>query len=145
MVFAFFEEYDIAVQQLDRTYLQSEMIGTENFGIEFDDIDEEKQEEVAAEKFVRDTVVALAANPKSLDYFYLIKFTEEQKEKTEDVAYGFGQVIKKRTKHFEGVFVERKFDSDNIHSVSKKLKSALFFKDSVVSPLVELELKKETF
>ena len=121
------------------------MIGTENLGIEFDDIDEEKKKEVAAEKLIRDTVVALAANPKSLDYFYLIKITEEQKEKTEDVEYGFGQVIKKGTKHFEGMFVERKFDSDNIYSISKKLKSAFFFKDSVVSPSVELELKKETF
>lgn len=36
-----FEEYDLAVQQLNRTCLWSGMIGTENLRIDFDDIDEE--------------------------------------------------------------------------------------------------------
>ena len=53
------------------------MIGTENFGIDFDDIDEGKQEEVAAEMLVRDTVVALAADPKSCESFHLIKIAKE--------------------------------------------------------------------
>ena len=52
------------------------MINTENLGIEFDDIDEEKQEEVAAEMLVHDTVVALAADPKSHESFYLINIIE---------------------------------------------------------------------
>ena len=40
--------------------------------IDFDDIDEEKQEEVAAEMLVRDTVVALAADPKSCEPLVLV-------------------------------------------------------------------------
>ena len=90
------------------------MIGTENLGIDFDDIDEEKQEEVAVEMFVRDTVVALATNPKSRESFCLIKITEEEKEKTEDAGDGFSHAIKKGMKNPEGVFLERKFDSDNL-------------------------------
>ena len=39
------------------------MIDTENLEIDYDDIDEEKQEEVAAEMLVRDTVAALAVDP----------------------------------------------------------------------------------
>ena len=37
---------------------------------------------------VHDTVIALAANPKSRESFYLIKITEQDKEKMEDVEDG---------------------------------------------------------
>ena len=57
------------------------MISTKNLGIDFDVIDEEKQEDVADEMLVRDAVVALAVDPKFLETSYLIKITEE-KEKT---------------------------------------------------------------
>ena len=60
------------------------MTGTENLGIDFDDIDEEKQEELAVKMLVYDTVVAFAAGPKSFEP-YLIKITEENKDKMEDV------------------------------------------------------------
>ena len=60
------------------------MTGTENLGIDFDDIDEEKQEELAVKMLVCDTVVAFAADPKSFEP-YLIKITEENKDKMEDV------------------------------------------------------------
>ena len=39
------------------------MIGTENLGIDFYDLDEKKQEEVAAEMLARGSVVALAVDP----------------------------------------------------------------------------------
>ena len=71
---------------------------------DFDDIDEEKQEKITAKMLARDAVVALAADPKSCESFYLIKITEVEKEKTEDVEDGFGHVIKKGMKHLEGVF-----------------------------------------
>ena len=35
----------------------------------------------------------------------------------------------KGMKHPEGVFLERKFDSDNLYTVPKKPKSAFFFKE----------------
>ena len=47
--------------------------------IDFDDIVEEKQRENAPEMLVRKAVIALAANPKSRESFYLIKITEEEK------------------------------------------------------------------
>ena len=46
----------------------------------------------------------------------------------------------KGMKHLEGVFLERKFDSDNLYTIPKKPKSAFFFKEIVV-----LELKKGHF
>ena len=55
------------------------MIDTKNLGIDFDDIDEEKQEEVAAEMPVHDAVVTIVANPKSCESFNLIKNIEEGK------------------------------------------------------------------
>ena len=90
-----FEEYDLVVQQLNRKCLQSAMIGTENLGIDFYDLDEKKQEEVAAEMLARGSVVALAVYPKSCESFYLVNIMEEKKEKTEYVEDGFSQVIKK--------------------------------------------------
>ena len=114
------------------------MIGTENLGIDFDDIDEEKQEEVAAEMLVHDTVIALVADPKACKSFCLIKITEEEKEKTEYVQDVFGHAIKKRMKHLEGVFLERKFNSDNLYTVPKKPKSAFCFRESLVFSSVQL-------
>ena len=66
------------------------------------------------------TVVALVADPKSSESFYFMKIAEEEKEKTEDVEDGFGHVIKKGMKHLEGVFLEMKFDSDNLFEIPKK-------------------------
>ena len=80
------------------------MIVKENFGIDFDDIDDGKKKEVTAKMLVRDTVVALAANPKSCESFYLIKIKGEEKETREDVDDGFRHVIKKEMKHLEIVF-----------------------------------------
>ena len=71
---------------------------------DFDDIDEEKQEKITAKMLARDAVVALAADSKPCESLYLIKITEVEKEKTEDVEDGFGHVIKKGMKHLEGVF-----------------------------------------
>ena len=91
-----------------------------NLGIDFDDIDEEKQEEVEAEMLVcGDTVVALGADPKSGET-YLIKITKEEKEKTKDVEDGFGHFIKKGMKHLEGMFLERKFDPNILYTIPKK-------------------------
>ena len=137
-----FEEYDLAVQQLSRTYLWSGMIVKENLGTEFDDIDEEKQKEVAAKMLVRDTVVAIAVDPKSPESFYLIMITGEAKETTEDVEDGFRHVIKKEMKDLEGELLERKFDSDNVYTIPKKPKFPFFFKEGVVFPSVQLESKK---
>ena len=97
--------------------------------IDFDDINQGTQEKIAAEMLVHDTAVALAINPKSQETFYLIKITEEKKEKTEDVGNGFSHVIKKAScivNDLEGVFLEMKFDPDNLYTISKKPKTGFF-------------------
>ena len=94
---------------------------------------------------VRDAVVALSADPKSCESFYLIKIIEEENEKTEDVEDGFAHVIKKGMKHLEWVFLERKFDPDNLYVIHKKPKSVCFFSESVVFLSVQLESKKGHF
>ena len=94
--------------------------------LNFDDIDEEKRGEVAAKMLVHDTVVALAADLKSRDAFYLIKITEEKIEKTENVEDGFGHVMKKGMKHLEKVLLEKKFVSNNPYTIPKRPKPAFF-------------------
>ena len=90
---------------------------------------------------VRDTVVALAANPKSCESFYLIKIKREEKETREDVDDSFRHVIKKEMKHLEEAFLERKFDSDNVYAIPQKLKIPFFFSESAVFLSVQLESK----
>ena len=113
--------------------------------IDFDDIDEEKQEKIAAKMLVHNKVVALAVDPKSCESFYLINITEEEKEKTEDVEDGFSHIIKKGMKHLEGVFLEREFDFNIFYTIPKKPKCSFFFRESVWLPSVQLETKKRYF
>ena len=98
-----------------------------------------------AEMLVHDTVIAIAADAKSCKSFHLIKIREEEKEKTEDMEDGFGHITKKRMKHLEGLFLERKFDFDNLYTISKRPNSTFFFKESVMFPSVQLESKKGYF
>ena len=100
---------------------------------------------LTVENVLCNTVVKLATDPKSGESFYLIKITEEEREKAEDVDNGFGHVIKKGMKGLERVFFERKFDSDNLYTIPKNPKSAFFFREMVVFPSVLLESKKGHF
>ena len=45
-------------------------------------------------------------------------------------------------KYLDGVFLEGKFDSDNLYTMPKKPKSLFFFRKSVVFLSVQLESKK---
>ena len=47
--------------------------------VDFDDIDQEKQEKVAVEMLVYDATVAFTADPKYHESFYLMKITDEEK------------------------------------------------------------------
>ena len=115
--------------------------------IDFDDIDEEKQEKVAVEIVVRDTTVAFTADPKSHESFYLMKITEEEKLKMEDVKDGFGYLMKKGMTPLDGIFLKRWFNPDNLYTLSKKPKlfSAFFFRESVLFLSVQLESEKGHF
>ena len=48
-------------------------------------------------------------------------------------------------KHLKGLFLERKFDSDNLCTIPKKPKSEFFFRESAVFPPMQLESKKGDF
>ena len=48
-------------------------------------------------------------------------------------------------KHLKGVFLERKFDSDNLYAIHKNPKSTFFFRESMLFLAVETELKKGHF
>ena len=48
-------------------------------------------------------------------------------------------------KHLERVFLERKFDSDNLCTIPKKPKSAFFIRESMVFPSMQHESKKGHF
>ena len=60
----------------------------------------------------------------------------------EDVEDGFGNVIKKGMQHFEGIFLEKKFDSKKQYTIPKKAKTAFFYRESIVFPSVQLQAKK---
>ena len=52
---------------------------------------------------------------------------------------------RKGMKHLEGVYLERKFHSGNLYTIPQKPKSAFYFRESVVFPSLQLELKKGRF
>ena len=58
----------------------------------------------------------------------------------EDINHG-----QKRMKYIEGAFLRRQYDCDNLYTIAKKLKSAFFFRESVVFLPVQLESKKGHF
>ena len=84
--------------------------------INFDNIGEKKQEKIAVEMLVRNTIVALAADPKFHESFYLIKITEE---KTEDMKNRIRHLIKNGMTPLDGVFLKRKSNPDNLYTPSK--------------------------
>ena len=110
--------------------------------INFDNIGEKKQEKIAVEMLVRNTIVALAADPKSHESFYLIKITEE---KTEDMKNRIRHLIKNGMTPLDGVFLKRKFNPDNLYTPSKKSKSAFFFRESVLFLSLQFESEKRHF
>ena len=48
-------------------------------------------------------------------------------------------------KYLEGVFLERKFDFDNLYTIPMKPNCAFFFRESVVFPSVQLDSKTGHF
>ena len=52
---------------------------------------------------------------------------------------GFGHIIKKGVKHLEEAFLEMKFDSDNLYTISRKPKPAFFFRKYVLVSAASVE------
>ena len=122
------KEYDIQVQELKRTCLRSGMISSYNLGIDFDS-EEEDHDSVANELVVKGSIVALLADDKDNKSFYLVKKIEEEKEKMEDIDDGFGHKVKKGMKHFEGIFLETRYDSDKQYVIPKRPRHVFFYRD----------------
>ena len=58
----------------------------------------------------------------------------------EDINHG-----QKRMKYIEGALLGRQYDCDNLYTITKKPKSAFFFRENVVFASVQLESKKGHF
>ena len=56
-----------------------------------------------------------------------------------------GEVVKKGMKHFEGIFLENRFDSDKQYVIPKRPRRAFFYRESVVMPSIQLEVKKNYY
>ena len=95
---------------------------------------------MSIELLVKGSVVALAADAKDNKNFNLLKTIETEKMK--DVEDGFGEVVRKGIRHFKGIFLENRFDSDKQYVIPKKPRRAFLYRESVVLPSVELEAKK---
>ena len=44
--------------------------------------------------------------------------------------------------HFEGIFLEKRFDSETEYTIPKKAKTTFFYRESIAFPSVQLKSKK---
>ena len=86
------------------------------------------------------TIVALAAEKKSKDTSYLMKIACAESVKDHDDTDSFGNTVAKGTKHLEGYFLD---SYNGVYRVSKK--RAIFYKESVVYPFVQVTEGKKGF
>ena len=91
------------------------------------------------------TVVALAADLQAPVSFYVLKIRKKEEQKDEDIDDGFGHVKRKGVSHYEGVFFEKKFDSNKQYYIPRKPRTAYFYKGSVILPSVQLTAKKTVY
>ena len=82
-----------------------------NLGIDVDEESEESEdiahEKLTTEILVPGTIVALAAEKKSVDTFYLIKITMEECTLDGDVLDDYGHKLRCGQPHLEGNFLEK--------------------------------------
>ena len=133
-----FREFTLTCNQLNKTCLRSQF--DDYTGIEKRD-EGEVEEETDVNSLCIDSVVALAASKKSLDPFYLIKITQEECPADEDGKDSWGKKVMKGQLHLRGQFYEKQPGSDTKYRIQKK--DAIFFRESVVYPCVQLEHRKQ--
>jgi len=133
-----FREFTLTCNQLNKTCLRSQF--DDYTGIEKRD-EGEVEEETDVNSLCIDSVVALAASKKSLDPFYLIKITQEECPADEDGKDSWGKKVMKGQLHLRGQFYEKQAGSDTKYRIQKK--DAIFFRESVVYPCVQLEHRKQ--
>ena len=88
---------------------------------------------------VMDKIVALATSKVASELFYLMKVTQEEMEADEDEINQWGTKIIEGQLYFRVMYLEILSGSDTRYKIVQK--EAIFFKESVVYPIVHLETK----
>ena len=127
-----FKEYDITINHLKKICLRSTF--ADRIGAEALEDDE------TTEVLIKDSIVALAAGTKARETFYLMKITEEEKEASIKETDKWGTKIKEGQLHLRGQYFEAESGYDTRYKLLKK--EAIFFRESVVYPFVQMEAKK---
>ena len=87
---------------------------------------------------LRGAIVALAAEKKSKDTFYLLEIACAETSKDYDDTDSFGNTIVKGTKHLEGYFLD---SYNGVYQISKK--RTIFYKENVAYPFVQVTRGKK--
>ena len=127
------------MKHLKKTCLRSSFI--DRIGAEALEDDEAIDNETT-EVLIKDSIVALAADTKACETFYLMKITEE-KEASITETDTQGKKIKEGQLHLRGQFFETDPCSDTRYRLLKK--ESIFFRESVVYPFVQMEAKKKHY
>ena len=135
-----FKEYDLVVQQLNKQNLRFNFTDP---GIDGDNDDDEMNESATNEILLPGTIVALAAEKKSTNTFYLIKVSRKNGAKQYDDADDYGKMITRGHKHLEGHFFEKICGSDRRYKLSKK--TSFFYRESVVYAFIQMEETKKGY
>ena len=132
-----FKEYDITMKHLKKIYIRTsfmDRIGAETLK------DDEAIDNETTEVLIKDSIVVLVADTKACKTFYLMNITEE-KEASITETDAWGKKINEGQLHLHGQFFETEPDSDTRYRLPKK--ESIFFRESVVYPFVQMELKKK--
>ena len=111
----------------------------DQLGIEEDDMEDEEHHKFAEEILVSGTIVALAAEKKSMDTFYLIKISKANCA-SNDAVDDYDNKVKEGNDHLEGNFLEKISGSERIYKMSKK---TFFYKESMVNPFEWKKRRKD--
>ena len=136
-----FKEYDITINHLKKICLRSTF--ADRIGAEALEDDESIDDDETTEVLIKDSIVALAAGTNARETFYLIKITEEEREASTAETDEWGTNITGGQLHLRGQFFETESGYDRRYKLLKK--EAIFFRESVVYPFVQMEAKNNYY
>ena len=135
---ALFNEYEICIQQLNKTFLRSNV--NKEIEIEEDEKNEANDDDYINKFILAGSVVAVAAAAASRDSFWLIKVKDEECVYANPVTDDYGHIIPAGFLFYSGNFLEETHLKGHTYKLPKKL--TIFYKESVVSPHVQIKDKK---
>ena len=129
-----FCEYEIVIQELNKTSLRSD------FALEEPVITDEDDDKRVNEFLLPGSICAIAADTKSIDTVWFVKIVCEQ-DAEEDVVDDYGFRVALGQRYLKGHYVEQSkcTNKGREFKVAHK-KVTYFFKESVVYPFVQFEL-----